>query len=210
MTTVQIHFISDFICPWCYIGKARLERLQDDLQNEIQLEIVHRPFQLYPHLPKGGVPKSAFAKKSKAGMGRALRHEAKEEGIEINYKNIEYIPNSLAAHRLTSLVSDPAQQFALAKGIFRAYFEYGADIENLDILVEQGRAAGMKKSLLSEFLFTDIGAERVQQYLTETRDEFITVMPTLRLDNKILMPGLQPYDTWASYIRRAAELTNRV
>lgn len=209
MTTVQIHLISDFICPWCYIGKARLERLKTALKHEIELNIFHRPFQLYPNLPIGGVPKSAFAKKTKAGMGRALRAEAKAEGIEINYKNIDYIPNSLEAHRLTSLVADREQQFALAKGIFQAYFEQGEDIEDLDVLVKQGRRAGIEKALLSEFLFTDIGAKEVQEYLAATSEEFITVMPTLRLDNKILMPGLQPYDTWESYIRRAGELANK-
>jgi len=79
MTTVNIEFTSDFICPWCYIGKARLERVRALLQDEIKLDIELKPYLLYPHVPKGGAPKSDFSKKVKPGMGRSLKNEAKVE-----------------------------------------------------------------------------------------------------------------------------------
>ena len=110
--TVDVEFISDYICPWCYVGKVRLERVKAQLAGKIALKIHLRPYVLYPHIPKGGLPKSDFAKKTKPGMGRALRREAKAEGIEINYRNIERIPCSLEAHRLTCLIEDNALHFS--------------------------------------------------------------------------------------------------
>ena len=98
MKIVKVELVSDIICPWCYIAKARIERVVEALEKEgIQLDLRVSPFQLYPQIPKGGAPKADFAKVRKPGMGRSLKEEAKEEGIIIDYKKIERIPNSLEA-----------------------------------------------------------------------------------------------------------------
>ena len=73
MKTVHIEFISDFICPWCYLGKSRLERVQQRLVSDIQLNIEVKPFLLYPNIPKGGVPKSYFAKKNETRYGEKFK-----------------------------------------------------------------------------------------------------------------------------------------
>lgn len=206
MKTVHIEFISDFICPWCYIGKARLERVQAAVAADIQLDIDIKPYVLYPHIPKGGLPKSDFAKKTKPGMGRSLRQEAAVENIHIHYKHIERIPYSFEAHRLVSLVSGNAKKYELAKKIFHDYFELGQDIEDTDYLVAQGQAIGIDTTILNRFIFTDLGASAVQSSIDQTKQEFINVVPSLRLDRKIVMPGLQSADVWENYIRRAAKL----
>lgn len=210
LTTVKIEFISDFICPWCYIGKARLERVREILANEIELDIITSPYQLYGDIPKGGTPKAAFAKKIKPGMGKALRAEAALENIEINYKNIEMIPRSFEAHRLVSLAADSAKQWTMAKQIFHDYFEKGQNIEDLDYLFEKGKEADIPKTVLSEFLFTRIGEVAVLEKLQKNKDEFITIVPTLRLDEKFVVPGLQAADVWEKYIKRAAEIQLKV
>lgn len=207
-TRVQIDFISDFICPWCYIGKSRLHRIKNRLANEIELEIKPIPYILYPHIPKGGLPKENFARKVKPGMGRSLKYEAKHEGISINYKKIERIPYSLEAHRLVQLVEDDVLKYELSRQIFQDYFEQGQDIEDLDYLVEKGRAFGMSKAISSRFLFTDIGLQKTEEALQQAKDLFISVVPSIRLDKKIVMPGLQTEEAWESYIRRAAALRN--
>lgn len=209
MKTVHIEFIADFICPWCYIGKMRLERIKTILANEIQLNIDLKPYILYPHIPKGGLPKSDFAKKTKPGMGRSLRQEAKIEGIQINYKRIERIPCSFEAHRLVGLVEDNVVKYELAKQIFHDYFELGQDIEDLDYLVMKGQAVGMNTALLNRFFFTDIGATDIQTVETlqcNVSTEFIRVVPSIRLDKKILIPGLQSADVWEKYIRRICSI----
>lgn len=206
MTKVHIELISDFICPWCYIGKARLERVRAAIADDIELDIEVKPYILYPHIPPGGLPKSDFAKKTKPGMGRSLKYEAGIENIQINYRHIERIPYSFEAHRLVSLVKDSAKKYELAKQIFYDYFEKGQDIEDPDYLQTVGKKVGMTKAVLSEFLFTDIGAETVRAAIQATKEEFIRVVPSIRLDGKIVLPGLQTAEVWERYIRRAAQL----
>lgn len=206
MTKVHIELISDFICPWCYIGKARLERVRAALADDIQLDIEVKPYILYPHIPSGGLPKADFAKKTKPGMGRSLKYEAGIENIQINYRHIERIPYSFEAHRLVSLLKDSTKKYELAKQIFHDYFEKGQDIENSDYLQIVGKKAGLEKALLSTFLFTDIGADTVQAAIQASKEEFIRVVPSIRLDGKIVLPGLQTAEVWERYIRRAAQL----
>ncbi len=143
MKTVHIELISDFICPWCYLGKARLERVKAAIADEIRLEIDLKPYILYPSIPKGGVPKSIFAKKTKPGMGRSLRQEAEKEGIHFNYKYIERIPSSFEAHRLVYLVEDNAKKYELTKRLFYGYFEEGQNIEAPVYLLQQAIEVGV-------------------------------------------------------------------
>ena len=63
-TIIHIEFIGDFICPWCYLGKVRLERVKELLLPDIELNIEVKPYVLYPNIPRGGTPKSNFAKKT--------------------------------------------------------------------------------------------------------------------------------------------------
>ena len=204
-TTVQIEFISDYICPWCYIGKARLERIRDSLKNEIDLEIEVVPYLLYPFIPIGGVEKSVFAKKTKPGMGRSLKVEAQLENIEINYKNIQRIPNSLEAHRFTWLIAS-SLKYEFAKRIFTSYFEKGKDIENHDFLIEQAKTIGVDQTTIGKFFSTNDGKEEVEQAIQNAKNNFVTVVPSLRLDHSFLIPGLQSDDVWEKYIRRAATI----
>lgn len=206
MTTVHIEFISDFICPWCYIGKARLERVKALLENEIQLEIELKPFVLYPHIPKGGLPKTDFAKKVKPGMGKSLKLEAQAENIEINYKHIKRIPYSLEAHRLVWLIEDQQKKYNLAVKIFHGYFEEGKNIENHDYLIELAKSVGVQKDIIGKFFSTTIGESEVMASIESSKEEFIRVVPFMKLNHQFPIPGLQSLDTMEKYIRRAAEI----
>lgn len=206
MITVHIEFISDFICPWCYIGNARLIRLREKLAGTIQLEIVPKPYILYPHISKGGLLKEHFAKRTKPGMGRSLKYEAARESLEIKYKNIERIPYSLEAHQLMALIPDNTVKNKLAKRIFINYFENGQDIESHNFLIEEAKKLGVNKEILGRFEFTDEGLETCQAFIKQAKDDFINIVPSLRLDHQFLIPGLQEIDVWEKYIRRAAEI----
>ena len=204
MTTVHIDFISDYICPWCYIGKARLERVKEILKEEVELKISVKPFLLYPNIPVGGVDKKVFAKKAKPGMGRSLKQESQLESIQINYKNIERIPNSLEAHRLTWLVQ-PELKYELAKKIFHGYFENGVDIESHDFLIEQATSVGVDKLTIGKFFGTKAGEREVADAIQSAKEEFVSVVPSLKLNTKFLIPGLQSDEAWIKYIKRAAK-----
>ncbi|MGB0929996.1 MAG: DsbA family protein [Chitinophagales bacterium] len=207
MKTVHIEFISDFICPWCYLGKARLERVKATIADEIRLDIDLKPYILYPHIPKGGLPKSDFATKTKPGMGKSLRMEAEKEGIHFNYKYIERIPNSLEAHRLVALVKNNTLKYELAKKIFYGYFEEGQNIEDSVYLLQQAQIAGVSKETCLQFSESNLGAEAVQLAILQSKkEEFINIVPSMKLDHKFLISGLQSAEVLEKYIRRAAHL----
>ena len=168
---VRLELISDFICPWCYVGKARIERIAALLKDEIELDIDIKPFILYPHIPPGGAPKEDFAKNTRPGMGRSLKYEAAAEGISINYRNIEQIPYSLDAHRLAWLVKDHQQRFELSKQFFHDYFEKGINIGEEEYLAETAKSIGIAKTTIGQFLDPDIGYSEVKQYIENLRKQ---------------------------------------
>ena len=209
MITVHLEMISDYICPWCYLGKARLERVKAILKGEIELEIEVKPFLLYPSIPKGGVPKSVFATKTKYGMGRALKAEAQEEQINFNYKYIERIPNSFEAHRMTWLISDNHQKYEFAKQVFFDYFEKGQNIEDPSYLQSVAQSVGVEDDKIQSFSTTNAGEEACQASILASKEAFVSVVPSIRLDRQFLITGLQSAEVFEKYIRRAANIQTR-
>lgn len=206
MQKVKVEIISDYICPWCYLGKTRLEKLQEKLKDEIQLNLDIKPYILYPHIPIDGSPKKEFANRTKPGMGKSLRAEAKIEGIEINYKLIDKIPSSREAHRLTWLITEAQQKYLFAKTIFYNYFEKGDDIGDKSYLLALAKVLQIDKNIIVAFENSTKGAKEVEQSIQESKEEFISVVPSLRLNNQFMIPGLQSIEVWEKYIRRAAKI----
>lgn len=206
MSNKQLHItmISDFICPWCYVAKHRMQRVIESLSDEISVVLDLHPALLYPAIPLGGVDKKVFANKSKPGMGRSLRHEAKAEGITIDYSQIERIPNSLAAHRLVGLIDDKQQKVALANRIFEAYFSLGRDIESIELLDTLRQQVSITDDIWQAYL-DGAGAAELTDDLQYNKDNHINIVPSLRLGDDLILPSLQSTETWERYLRRAAQ-----
>lgn len=203
---VTIEVLSDFICPWCYIGKIRLNRIKEVLQNELTIHIKLRPYVLYPHIPPEGSPKSEFATKTKPGMGRSLRAEAEIEDISLNYKKIDRIPYSVEAHRLIELINDPQLEWEMSLAIFEAYFEHGLDIGDRDVLKHIAENTKVPQSIITQFYISEDGKIATDQKLIEIKKEYVSVVPSLKFNNAIWLNGLQSDDVWINYIRRSAKM----
>ena len=202
--TLEVEVFSDFICPWCYIGKERLYKITQQLQNEINIKLISRPYVLYPQIPEGGIEKSMFAKKTKPGMGRSLRKEAQIEGLDLNYHLIKRIPNSAQAHRLITMINDPVQKYKLALDIIRAYFQNGQDIEDLNFLSSLIQNETLAEAITQELFNPTDSTDRLQQEVTIATESFITIVPTLRINGSIIIPGLQSAEIWTRYLQRAS------
>ena len=203
---VRLELTSDYICPWCYLGITRLDRIKTELSDEIDLEIGHFPYFLYPQIPKDGSPKEAFASKTKRGMGKALKMESEKEGISINYKKISKIPNSFEAHRCTGLIKDHELQWAFSKAIFQSYFEEGENIGDVEVLRKIALKVGVSKEEVSLFELREKGKEEVDQMVNQAKSNFISVVPTVNFDGKLSMSGLQEDILWKRFIKKAAVL----
>lgn len=201
MKKLTVEIYSDFICPWCYIAKSRLLRLKNMMKEEVELDLHMRPFMLYPDIPPEGWPKSVFNNKSKPGTGRGLREETQEEDIDLNYHLIDRIPSSRLAHHMVSL-SPKKYQTHLALLIFEAYFNQGLNIGSPDIL------NAIAQNISDEIPKAEEG--HIDSPLSGTplanSREITRLIPTIRLNEIITLPGLQPTEIWMNYLRRASRM----
>lgn len=204
---LSIKFYSDFICPWCYLGKVRLQCIRKELADDVELDIQVMPYILYPHIGPGGVPKADFAKKTKPGMGRSLRDEATLEGIKFNYKLIDRIPYSLEAHRLVWLIEDNELKYSLSTQLFHDYFENGQDIESQEYLIGLAKSLGVATATINLFENKEEGKTDCLQAIDDARHSHVQLVPTIAFSKELKIMGLQSPDVLKRYIQRAANMT---
>ena len=204
--TVEIW--SDVVCPWCYIGKRRFETAMQELDDEIDVDIVFRPFQLDPTASPGkaGPVIEAYAKKF-GGYERA--HEiidhvtavAAESGLEFHMDRA-LRANTLLAHRLLWLAESSGHQIAMKERLLQAYFMDGLDIGDPDVLATLAAEVGLDANRVREFLDSDEGLAEVREELRSAAEMEITAVPTFVFDGKWLVPGAQDPDTFVQVLRR--------
>ncbi len=141
--TIEIY--SDVVCPWCYIGKRRLERALDQLNGAAQARITWRPFQLNPTMPKEGMDRTTYLE-SKFGSLDAFRQLEEHvlaagaaERIPFAFEKVARTPNTFMAHRLMWYAEQQGRQDAVVESLFRGYFVEGADIGIPSTLGATGR-----------------------------------------------------------------------
>src|SRR5436305_11403390 len=131
---LQVDVISDVICPWCYIGKRRLEKAVIAIEGQHEVRLRWLPFQLNPTMPKEGISRREYRTKKFGSWERSLELDArlievgKAEGIDFAFDKMERTPNTLDAHRLIWLADKEGVQGAVVEALFRAYFIEGWDI----------------------------------------------------------------------------------
>lgn len=199
---VTIDIISDIICPWCYIGKSRLARAIEQVSEDFEVVTRLKPFQLYPKVPKGGLPKESFPATRKPGIGAALKEAAAEENITFNYKDIKVIPNTLEAHRLMSLATDNDLKNRLGMALFESYFEKTEDVEDPLVLARIARDSGLAKDKIDQFLHSNIGEKEVMAEIKALKSDGVTAVPSFILDGDLLVMGVQPVSKWLRFFQR--------
>ncbi|MCC5576953.1 DsbA family oxidoreductase [Microtetraspora sp. AC03309] len=199
---VKIEIFSDVVCPWCYIGHARLEKAVRLFDGDV--EIAHRPFQLAPDAVSNGEPLlPALARKfggaaQVAQMTARVTRAAAEDGLEIDFERAIQA-NTLEAHRLIWLAQRAGHGAEAAERLFRAHFEEGLDV---------GDAATLAK-LAAELGVTDTGegAEEVRAELARARDLGISGVPLFLFEGQFAVSGAQPVETLLAALREVRTRT---
>jgi predicted DsbA family dithiol-disulfide isomerase len=208
---VTVEIWSDVVCPWCYIGKRRFEKAAEQLRDDVQLEVVFRPYQLDPTASPGKASpvREAYAKKF-GGPERAdqilaqVTSVAATEGIEFHMEKA-LRANTLLAHRLLWLAEATGHQYALKERLLQAYFVDGSDVGDPDVLATCAADVGMPADRVRAFLDSDDGAAEVAAQLAFAADAEITAVPTFVIDSKWAIPGAQDPDTFVKVIHRLLE-----
>ena len=194
---MRIEVASDVVCPWCYIGKRRLEKALS-LVSDLKPEVRWLPFQLNPSMPKEGMPRAEYRKakfgsleRSRALDARVIA-EGKSEGIDFAFERIERTPNTSEAHKLIGLARD---QGKVVDALFHAYFEDGKDIGDPQVLADIAAQCGVQG--------WPEKAQDVSGLEQDVREMGISAVPTFIFDRKSGVSGAYPAETLANAIRQA-------
>jgi predicted DsbA family dithiol-disulfide isomerase len=206
---LKIEVVSDVVCPWCYIGKRRLEKALALVGGELRPEVVWLPFQLNPGMPPQGMPRAEYrrAKFGSVERGRQLdarvAAEGRGEGIEFALERIERTPNTFAAHQLIDLAQERGAGGAVVDALFRAYFEEARDTGDRAVLLDLAEAAGLPRGDVEARWADADQARRVAQLEQSMKERGISGVPTFILERKFGVSGAQPPEALAAAIREA-------
>ena len=198
-TRVRIDVFSDTICPWCWIGKRRLERTLA-VRPDLDAETVWHAFQLNPTMPAEGMDRKAYleakfggADHARAVYGRVMAEGARES-LPFDFGAIPRTPNTLESHRLVRWSGgQPLGQTPMVEALFDAYFANGQDVGDVEVLAQVAAAAGYDESGARELLAGDEGRAEVTHEDMRARRAGITGVPCFILDGKVAVPGaLEP------------------
>jgi predicted DsbA family dithiol-disulfide isomerase len=206
---VSLEIISDPICPWCYIGKARLDRALEQRPQHL-FEITWRPFQLNPDMPKEGMDRREYLelKFGREGAIKAYTHieqMAKASGLDIHFEKIQRTPNTLDAHRLIRWARDEHCQTPLVGQLFRRYFREGQDISDHDVLADAAASVGMDREMTARLLASDNDVAEVRAEDRGAREMGVQGVPLFLVARKYALSGAQETDLWLQAIDEIVE-----
>ena len=207
---MQIDVISDTVCPWCFIGKRRLARALE-MRPEVEFEILWRPYQLDPNVPREGLDRAAYMK-AKFGegprvsaMSDTLKAEGLREGISFAFEKIERRPNTLDSHRLIRWAMAAGVQDAVVERLFSAYFLEGRDIGDPAVLEFLAADAGMDSIEVADLFLGDTDLAAVERETKLAGEMGITGVPTFIFANKFVLSGAREAEVLVQVIDKALE-----
>lgn len=209
--TIKLDIMSDPVCPWCYIGKAQLDRALGQHPDH-PFEIEWHPFQLNPDMPAGGMDRRAYLEAKFGGKEGAVDayapvvEHAQKAGLKIDFENMTRTPNTIDAHRLIHWAGIEGRQTAAVSALFKAYFVDCRDIGDAEVLADIADTIEMDASVVTRLLESDADLEEIRKRDAHSREMGITSVPTFIVGGRHAVPGAQSPELWAQVI---AELTEQ-
>lgn len=209
---VKLDILSDPICPWCYIGKANLDRALETAGDH-PFVIEWHPFQLNPEMPAEGMDRRAYLEGKFGGKQGAVQaylpvqQHADQAGLKIDLEGIKRTPNTLNAHRLIHWAGLEGKQTPVVSALFKAYFVEGRDIGDHDVLADVADSSGLDASVILRLLGTDCDTQEIRDRDTAAREMGVTSVPTFIVGSQHAVPGAQSPELWAKVIAELQEQT---
>lgn len=201
---LDIELVSDFTCPWCFLGTLRLEKALTALKADrpgVAPRINWLPFFLNPDTPSAGIPYRAFVESKFGGPAKInavydrIAEAAADDGLKFDFARIRTLPNTLKAHRLMyraqALGRTPEQVRALAHALFAAHFQEGRDIGDSETLADIAAACGDRRDAVLAELETGEDAANVQRMAAQLRRQGIEGVPFFIFNRKLAVSGAQ-------------------
>jgi predicted DsbA family dithiol-disulfide isomerase len=207
---ITIDVVSDVMCPWCYIGKRRLEKALASLP-EVATSIHWRPFQLDHTIPERGMDRQEYLKAKFGNGGRAdevyapIREAGAREDIPFQFERITRSPNTLNAHRVIRWARTAGVQDAVVERLFQLYFIDGADLTDTGVLADCAELAGMERDIIARLLEGDADKAETQEEIAMAQQMGITGVPTFLVGNRYAVIGAREPQVIAGAIAKVLE-----
>ncbi len=195
-TPLRIDIVSDTICPWCFVGKRRLERALA-ARPDLAVEIAWHPFQLNPDMPREGLDRRRYLEAKFGGADGArqiydrIRDAGTGEGIAFDFDAIGTTPNTVDSHRLVKWAGEAGVQDAVVEALFRAYFFEGRNIGAAEVLADVAAACGMDRAAIAERLAGGDDRDHVAETARQMAAMGITGVPCYIVDRRYAISGAQ-------------------
>ena len=207
---LAIDVVSDVVCPWCFIGKSRLEQALQ-LRPDIPVEVRWRPYFLNDWIPREGVSREEYLTRKfgsperyKSIAGRVAA-AAKAEGLTYNVDKISRQPNTLDCHRLILWARNTGDPGKTKQRLMELYFTEGADLTDREVLIKAAVDCGMDADLTRELLASDRDVDRVTQEAEQAKQAGIDGVPCFILGGVLAVSGAQEPAYLADSMARAAD-----
>ena len=206
---VRIDVVSDIVCPWCFIGKRRLEKALQ-LKPEIPVEIHWRPYFLNDWIPREGISREQYlttkfgSPERYKGIAQRVAAAAKEEGLVYDMDKISRQPNTIDAHRLIRWAEQIGKATEMKQRLMDLYFSQGADLTDREVLVRAAADVGLKADDVRAWLAGDKDVVEVEREALAAKETGIDGVPCFILGGVLAISGAQAPEYLAQAIERAS------
>jgi predicted DsbA family dithiol-disulfide isomerase len=207
---VRIDVVSDVVCPWCFIGKKRLEQAVA-MRPAIPVEVHFRPYFLNDWVPLEGMSREQYltakfgSPEAYKGIAQRVAEAAASEGLVYASERINRQPNTRDPHRLIRWADAIRKAPEMKQRLMDLYFTEGADLSNADVLVQAAADAGLDPAQVRADLASDKDVAEVEQEVQAAKEAGIQSVPVFIFDGKFVVSGAQTPEYLAQTIARAAQ-----
>jgi predicted DsbA family dithiol-disulfide isomerase len=207
MTKVEIDVVSDVVCPWCFLGKRKLDAAMKQVP-QFEYEVRWRPFQLDPTIPPEGKSRrdymsAKFGEEKIVAIHARLEEAGREDGIAFAFDKITRSPNTLDAHRLIRWAQGSGKQSDVVERLFSLYFCEGADIGDRTVLLRVAEQVGLDAETFARLYAEGVDIGTVREEISTAARMGISGVPFFIFNGKYAVSGAQPVDALVGVIWKA-------
>lgn len=207
---MKIDIVSDVVCPWCYIGKRRLEKVIEELSPSFNFQVRYHPFELNPDTPENGVDQKEHLAKKFGGetkyreITNHTTQVAASEGLHFDFSKQSVLPNTRVIHAIINAAQDHGKQNSVVDAFFSAYFSEGTDLSKKENLLSVAEGAGFPTEELKKVLEDGAALTNVIIAENESRKLGINAVPFYIINDQYGISGAQSHETFINAFREIA------
>ena len=211
---IRIDMVSDVVCPWCYIGKRRLEKAIEgtQLSNNVQvkdIEIIYRAYQLDPSVPNEGIDFQTYMENrfgtDFVGKFQQVEQVAQTEGLNFNFSSLPKVINTFTLHRILTIALKDGIQAEVKEAFMKAYFIDKQDLTQENILVKLLEKYDWSAEKTLSIINSDIATDEVKEEMNYYRQLGVTGVPFFIFNQKYAVSGAQPAEVFMEILEKVSK-----